>query len=248
MRNKALDTEPRIGRFFNGIFTCRGPVNAVVRREEAKLERFRLKPIHLWGDYGDVLAGGYYHRNDAGLLLLHRAGPFLPPISFPWGLEGSLVVVSDEFRREIQEANFIGVQFREVIKERIVPLDWDTWDRSAESPRHSPPNGEPEAYIWDKPHDPVAANKMPPAWEFLAPLFAVEYEEIPELKHELVPPLRAILPRRVYPPWFRTRIEYGDQVLAAESRAWMQRSVGEWVVFEPLHWRYAEPDVGADSR
>jgi hypothetical protein len=219
-----------------------------VRREEAKLERFRLKPIHLWGDYGDVLAGGYYHRNDAGLLLLHRAGPFLPPISFPWGLEGSLVVVSDEFRREIQEANFIGVQFREVIKERIVPLDWDTWDRSAESPRHSPPNGEPEAYIWDKPHDPVAANKMPPAWEFLAPLFAVEYEEIPELKHELVPPLRAILPRRVYPPWFRTRIEYGDQVLAAESRAWMQRSVGEWVVFEPLHWRYAEPDVGADSR
>lgn len=32
MQNKALDTELRIGRFCNGNFTCRGPVNAVVRR------------------------------------------------------------------------------------------------------------------------------------------------------------------------------------------------------------------------
>ncbi len=200
-----------------------------------------LKPVRLWGDYGSVLAGGYYRRDDAGRLCLHRAGPFLPPISFPWGLEGHRAVVSDEFRTALQEAGFDGIQFREAVKDRIVALDWHTWDRSAASPRRHPPGGEPEDYIWDKPHAPRAAQQMPPAWELVAPLIEAGYEDIPELQHELVPPLRAILPRREYPAWFRTRAEYGDQVLSPEARAWVERAAGEWVSFEPLRWRYAEP-------
>ena len=190
-----------------------------------------LKPLRLWGDYGAVLAGGYYRRDDAGLLRLHRAGPFLPPISFPWGPEGRLVVVSDEFRAAVQGAGFPGIQFREAVKDRIVALDWHTWNRSAADPRQFPPSGEPEEYIWDEPHDPRAARQMPLAWELIAPLIEAEYEEIPELQHELVPPSRAVLPRREYPPWFGTLPEYGDQVLAPEAREWVERAGGEWVRF-----------------
>lgn len=202
-----------------------------------------LKPLNLWGDYGAVLAGGYYERDVKGLLRLHLAGPFLPPISFPWGLEGRRVVVTDEFRGAMEKTGFDGIMFREIVKDRIVPIAWHTWDRAASTPQEYPLNGEPEEYIWDKPHSPTAAWQMPTAWELVAPLIEAKYEDIPELEHELVPPLRAILPRRDYPTWFRTRTEYGDQVLSLQARAWIQQVVGEWISFEPLHWRYAEPDT-----
>ncbi|MFO0913568.1 MAG: hypothetical protein U0795_11475 [Pirellulales bacterium] len=52
-----MDTEPRIGRLFNGYFTRRGPVNAVVRRyrdqrtdriyamQEKRYSRIKLDPV-----------------------------------------------------------------------------------------------------------------------------------------------------------------------------------------------------------
>jgi hypothetical protein len=205
------------------------------------VEWFCLKTRNLWGDYGRVLVSGYYDLDDRGRLLLHRAGPFLPPISFPWGKIGTRVVVSDDFRRALLAAGFTDLEFREAAKNRIVALDWHTWDRAADGPPQYPEGGEPEEYIWSKRHSRAAADRMPPAWEVVPPLIRLECEDIPELQHELVPPLRWILPQQEFPRWFRSREEYGDQILTPEARAWVEQAVGEWVSFEPLRWRYAEP-------
>lgn len=80
---------------------------------------------------------------------------------------------------------------------------------------------------------------MPNAWEILPPIIEATYEDIEELQHMLVPPLCAVLNRREYPNWFRTRTEFGDMVLANESCRFLQTLVGEWATFEPLRWRYA---------
>jgi hypothetical protein len=210
------------------------------------MEWFCLRPRNLWGDYGTVLVSGYYKRDPGGRLLLHRAGPFLPPVSFPWGPEGHRLVVSDDFRRALIAAGYTDLEFREAVKDRIVPLDWHTWDRSAATPPRHPPGGEPEEYIWDKRHSRGAAEQMPPAWEVVPPLIRLECEDIPELQHELVPPLRWVLPRREFPRWFRSREEYGDQILAPEARAWVEQAAAEWVSFEPLRWRFAEPSYVLD--
>ena len=168
---------------------------------------------------------------------LRRTGPFLPPISFPWGPSGTRVVVSDDVRKRIESEGFEGISFREVVKEKIVRLDWHLWDLAAGKPQWYPENGEPQEYL-DGPHEPKTAGRMPNAWELLPPVVGVRYEEIEESQHE-EPPLQAVLERRDNPAWFRTRSEFGDMVLAVEPRRFLQNLVGEWVTFEPLRWRFA---------
>jgi hypothetical protein len=80
---------------------------------------------------------------------------------------------------------------------------------------------------------------MPTAWELLAPVIRLEYEDIEELQHELVPPLRAILPHRDYPRWFSSREDYGDTIVNPQTWDWLKRTVGEWAAAEPLRWRFA---------
>jgi hypothetical protein len=79
---------------------------------ESIMEWFVLKKPKLWGDYGNVLIGGYYRREDDGPLQLHRAGPFLPPLSMPWSsVAGPRVIVSDDFRNDLIDADFNELEF-----------------------------------------------------------------------------------------------------------------------------------------
>jgi hypothetical protein len=218
-----------------------------VRRQEVEaMEWSCLKEHDLWGDYGHVLVSGSYDLDMDGRLLLDRAGPFLPPVSFPHGRTGIRVVVSDDFRRSLLAAGYSELVFREAIKARIVKLNWHTWDRSAGAPRRSPRGGEPENYMEGKPHDHDAVERMPLAWELVPPLVHLDYEENPELQDEEDPPLRAILSQREYPRWFRSREEWGEQILSPAVRDWLAQAVGEWVSFELLHWRFAEPAAAPD--
>jgi hypothetical protein len=88
------------------------------------MDWFCLKPRELWGGYGDVLISGFYTRAKGGPLRLHRAGPFLPPLSFPWGASGNRIVVSDGFREALVRGGFVELVFREASKDRIVALSW----------------------------------------------------------------------------------------------------------------------------
>jgi hypothetical protein len=117
-----------------------------------------------WGDYGDILIrgmAGHRPRKD-GLVQLERAGPFMPPITFPGIYE---VVVTDALKRELEQAGLLGMAFRSVIKAHIVDLRWQEWETDAEEPREYPEGREPEGYILDRPHSPQLAAQLGDLWE-----------------------------------------------------------------------------------
>jgi hypothetical protein len=105
---------------------------------------YRLRGVYEpWGDYGNILVSGLLDRDEtSGLLLIERTGPFVPPISIG-GLHSPLVV-TDSFRRELERSGLTGFGFQPAVKQRIVRLAWERWDRSAAEPAEYPAEGEPE--------------------------------------------------------------------------------------------------------
>lgn len=162
--------------------------------------------------------------------MLHRAGPFLPPITFPWA-DGPRIVVSEEFRRELQGAGFQGLRYGPAVKARIIKLSWHEWDRTAAEPKRYPPGGEPEGYIWDKPHDARVAAGMPEAWELLPPLVPLRMERLEALRGGYLDKFRGYLSETHYPAVFLSRHEYGNLVVDDVAREWFETRAGKWVRF-----------------
>jgi hypothetical protein len=198
------------------------------------MELFVVEQRRLWGDYGDVLISGLGRRlGEDGPLLLHRTGPFLPPISFPW-VPGHRVIVSDDFRRLLERDGPPGIGFRAAIKDRIVRHDWHTWNLEAEAPKAYPPEGEPGNYVWDEPHDPAAASEMPEPWELLPPVVPLRIERMKDEHGQYLDNFRAFPDRDDYPPLFTDQETWGDLIIQSGFKPWLEKHVGEWVVFRPV--------------
>lgn len=162
---------------------------------------FLLNPIEApWGDYGHILYHGmsmHAPRSD-GRIRLERTGPDIFPITFPID-----VIVTDEFRRSFEKSGLRGVQFRPVIKHRIVELDWSSWDTTEEEAPELPESGEPEDYIIGRPHSPRAAAAMPELWEFCT-------SEDPSADVYYLPTTHIIAVSAKAKEWFES--QYGDYV------------------------------------
>src|SRR5919197_1481155 len=103
---------------------------------------------HPWGDYGDILAqgmAGESARAPDGGLELERTGPFVPPITFP---AMSVIVVTDEFRSQLEQSGLSGSPLRRVQKSGFVRLNWHQWNQSGPAPPVFPDSGEPEDYVF----------------------------------------------------------------------------------------------------
>lgn len=122
-------------------------------------------PPHRWGDYGNILVHGMADFAADGTTRLIRTGPFVPPISQP----AFTVVVTDAVRAAMEAQGFVGFDFAPVVKHRIVRLDWQGWDSSADEPAEFPESGEPEDYIMQGVHDTRAAREMGELWELRLP-------------------------------------------------------------------------------
>jgi hypothetical protein len=125
-----------------------------------------FKPINarFWGDYGSILISGYPIGEENGLLELYRTGPFVPPMTFP-----DEFVVTDSFRAELEKA-FSGLQFKPVIKKRIVSMRW-RWEQAEKTDegieKHLPPDCEPESYLLSRRHSEKASEAMGPLWQMV---------------------------------------------------------------------------------
>lgn len=123
-----------------------------------------------WGDYGRILLSGmtrHEPRGPEGLLRLARTGPFVPPITVVSAANDLLV--TDAFRTTLERSSLAGLDFRPVEKARIVRLEWERWDQAADDPQVYPEGGEPEDYIFHRPHDPGLAAQIGPIWEVVLP-------------------------------------------------------------------------------
>ena len=165
------------------------------------MSSFLLNPIEApWGDYGRILYHGmsmHASRFD-GRIRLERTGPEIFPITFPID-----VIVTDDFRRVFEKSGLRGVQFRPVIKHRIVEFDWSAWNTSDDEVPEVPESGEPEDYILSRPHSPRAAAAMPDLWE-------LGTSEDPSTDVRYLPSTHIIALSRKAKEWFES--SFGDYV------------------------------------
>jgi hypothetical protein len=163
-----------------------------------------------WGDYGNILISGCMERDEAsGLLLIKRTAPFVPPINVG-GLH-SPVVVTDSFRRELEASGLTGFGFQPVVKQRIVRLAWEQWDRTAAEPAEYPAEGEPENYVLGRQHDPELAEAIGPLWELLA-----EVEDVVVGQ----------------PDFLRDTRYFSSVYVSPAAHQWLAARAREWLRFE----------------
>lgn len=136
----------------------------------------------------EVIQGFAWRMEPGGPLFLERAGPFVPPVFFPYvfqdregfpnavvGVEGSKMVVREDVKQKLEAQGFPGVSFHKTVKRKVVYLRYETWGWENDRPPVMPEEGEPENYILEFPHSPEAAAAMPDTWEVKFPKFPFRY-------------------------------------------------------------------------
>jgi hypothetical protein len=178
-----------------------------------------------WGDFGHILAQGMSCHLDRqqGLIQLERTGPTIFPITFP-GVGD--IVVTDPFKCELEKSGLTGFTLLPVIKRRIVELDWETWDSTADEPEHYPKSGEPEHYILGQPHETRAADALGILWE-------VCLEEGVDADRSGTKITRVRTETWNGADFFRVRTTRWNCV-SAKARHWLEQRVGDYVEFREV--------------
>ena len=115
------------------------------------------RPDLPWGDYSDILVHGMAQRSADGTSLeLDRCGPFVPPISLPYGH----VIVTAPLLVELQNTEFKGFSVHSVTKRRIPKIDWRRWEPYGPEEMKYPAGGEPENYLLRRKHSAEAADAL----------------------------------------------------------------------------------------
>jgi hypothetical protein len=205
---------------------------------------YQLRQRALWGDYGEVLVSGFFHRSGPdGRLRLTRTGTFLPPISFPYCSPDRAIVVTSALRRDLETQAFPGLAFREAFLDCVVPIAWETWNRQSDFPQRRPPGGEPESYLRRKKHSQETADRMEAAWEMICPTQLCAYSswltpdcDATELRNPTL-----ILPGRPQRPIFVPAPQHYPVVNDTVAR-WFEATVPDWVELAPLKVQY-EPEI-----
>jgi hypothetical protein len=202
---------------------------------------FRLRPARLWGDYGSSLMRGSASRDEeSGKLLLDRAGPFAPPIFFPLvrgGFDvrssGYCAVVTESFRKLLEDAGLGKLTFKPAIKRKIVDLPWHTWDRLVKFPAGMPKSGGLGGFIEGREHSTKAAEEMEDLWELLVPGIQCEITEDqsedsmrPSDRGYIISPAADIY-RGLFTPSKNPHFWLVDE----PTRLWFEQHAGEWVRF-----------------
>jgi hypothetical protein len=185
-----------------------------------------------WGDYGCILLSGMtsHLERQNGLLQLERTGPFVPPISLP-GIAD--IVVTNDFKHLLEGSGLTGFTFQPVIKKHIVFLEWEKWDKKSEEPLEYPGTSEPEDYILERAHSPELAQQIGDLWELCL-------EECAEVERQQIGPQRWDVEIFVVQSswnerdWFRAR-GVGYNYVSERAKHWLERTVPEWVSFDPVH-------------
>jgi hypothetical protein len=187
------------------------------------------QPEFPWGDYGAILVSGmtaHLGRED-GLLQLERTGPFVPPLFMP-GVGD--IVVTEQFKAQMEASGLTGFLFRPVIKKHIVHLQWDEWDKKAPEPAVYPQTGEPEDYILLEPHSPSLAYNMESLWEVVLGQSA-SVERIQVGSHSWDVSIHLVLSSWGGADLFKAK-GAGYNYVSARARQWLEKRVPEWVRFE----------------
>lgn len=194
-----------------------------------------------WGGYGGILVTGMTVRlpDKDGLLHIERTGPFVPPISLSGPDD---IVVTDTFKNQLSNSGLSDYTFRPVIKQRIVHLEWEKWDKTAEDPAEYPGTGEPEDYIFERPHSPEIVQCMENLWEVclgehatveLVPRNPAEQGVLKWSPFDITEDVYIVLSGWGGADIFRAT-NLGFVYVSKTAKNWLEQTVPDWVSFEPV--------------
>ncbi|MEQ1906981.1 MAG: hypothetical protein ABL888_22545 [Pirellulaceae bacterium] len=188
---------------------------------------FRVSGPLLWGGYGMLLAGGFARcgGSEEEPFLLFRTGPFIPPISFPF----PHVVVTQDFRKQIDDSGWFSFDYRNVVKKHIAKLHWERWDRNADQPKKYPRGGEPEGYILNSWHSRSAAKQMGDIWELRLPRGADTASKEVEGERRM----KVMVNPESWDGqnFFRSKTQ-GYLIVSTEGAEWLRQTCQEWVTLD----------------
>lgn len=130
-----------------------------------------------WGDYGEVLyAGLNVFDKENGNYSVSRTAPFVPQIyrdiyqPLYAGRCEPLLFVTETFKAKLEKANFKDISFQKAVKNRIVSLEWEKWDLTADEPTLYPSGDmDAEEYIVRRKHNEKLADEMENIWAVVLP-------------------------------------------------------------------------------
>ncbi|MEA2640588.1 MAG: hypothetical protein QOF51_1982, partial [Chloroflexota bacterium] len=133
---------------------------------------------------------------------------------------------------QLAASGLSGLSFYPVHKRHIVALRWEQWDPAAEAPPEYPASGEPEDFVWERPHDPELAAQLGLIWEVrLQPHAVVRRVQEGEHSWEV-----AIFVEEA--SWDGTDLFQAEGVgyrFASErAKQWLDAMVPAWVSFTPV--------------
>ena len=177
---------------------------------------YQIKPgAAPWGDYGDILWNGIAEEVQDGKVTVSRTGPFVPPITLPFGH----IIVTEEFRKKISSAQFSGLAFEPVNYRTVVPIDWKDWDWSAADPPVYPDTGEPEDYLLPAAHDAELAAGMPRLWAWsVAATAGLQVHGTNTFRRERHPDSDVVREFHIF--WINERM-----------KVWLDENAGQWLSF-----------------
>lgn len=181
---------------------------------------FQVQERDRCGDDGHILRAGLCERMaEGGPLLRKRTGPFVPPISFPFGA----IVVADSFRRQLESASIRELRFGSVEVEKVVALDWHGWNQQSDKPLVYPEGGKPEDYILKGRHSPRSARHMQQVWELQPPAVPCVFPDVNSIA--LLVPSALVM----FVPSVDGQQVDGTLHCDQCTANWLQNTVGGWV-------------------
>jgi hypothetical protein len=189
---------------------------------------YELCPPKFWDLRFSVVIEGMLGGDDWDEIT--RAGPFVPPISFPT----NSIVVTSSFRDRLDKAGLGVFEYRPIVKRHIVELQWHEWDRSSR-PRGITLPRDVGAYLDSAPHSASCAKQMEDLWELLLPVGpqATTYN----LAGRWGRPELSIIDRKTVQGHHISESQgISLYVLSARAKDFLASEAREWASFEPLYF------------
>jgi hypothetical protein len=157
-----------------------------------------------------------------------RAGPFVPPISFPM----NRIIVTSSFRERLDRVGLGALKYRPIVKRHIVELPWHEWDRTT-LPRGVSLPRDIGAYLESAPHSAGCAKLMEDLWELRPPKGPRATLYNPAGRWGF-PQLGIIDRTTVRGHHISESQGITLYVISAKAKDWLATEAGDWVSFRPL--------------